>query len=65
MKTFAIIVDNEVASTLVISNENETTDSAQRLVAALRSNFSIIETENHDVRYGWTWDGSQFISPES
>lgn len=65
MKTFAIIVDNEVASTLVISNENEATDSAQRLVAALRSNFSIIETENHDVRYGWTWNGNQFVSPES
>ena len=63
MKTFAIIVDNEVASTLVITDENETTDSAQRLTAALRSDFVIVETENHDVKNGWTWDGNNFIAP--
>lgn len=65
MKTFAIIVDNDVASTLVVTDENESTDQAQRLIAALRSDFSIIETENHNVKPGWTWNGNDFVSPES
>jgi hypothetical protein len=63
MKTFAIIVDNDVASTLVVSDENESTDQAQRLIAALRSDFTILETENHNVKPGWTWDGTNFVEP--
>lgn len=65
MKTFAIIVGNEVASTLVIPDENESKDASQRLIAALRSDFSIIETDNHNVKFGWTWNGNDFVSPES
>jgi hypothetical protein len=63
MITFAIIVDNEVASTLVITDENESLDQTQRLAAALRSDFTILETENHNVKPGWTWDGTNFVEP--
>lgn len=58
---FAVIVGNDVAGTIVF--ESSGPESAQRFIAAYRSNPIIIETNNEEVMVGWTWDGTNFTPP--
>lgn len=58
---FAVIVGDDVAGTIVF--ESSGSESAQRFIAAYRSNPIIIETDNEGVMVGWTWDGTSFIPP--
>lgn len=34
------------------------------MIAAFKSDAKIIETSNQDVQFGWTFDGTNFTSPE-
>ena len=62
---FAVIVGNEVAGTVSFEDDSPV-DAIQRFISAYRSNPIIVEaTDTPDVAFGWTWDGSSFISPES
>lgn len=59
---FAVIVENDVAGIIEIDEGyNETGD---RMIAAFKSDAKIIETSNQDVQFGWTFDGTNFKSPE-
>jgi hypothetical protein len=60
-RSFAFIVDGEVIGTIHIPN---TASNHQRLWAGLSSNPIVVEsTNNYEVSYGWTWDGTNFIKP--
>lgn len=59
---FAVVVGEEVAGTIVFDSSSGS-ESAQRFIAAYRSNPIIIETSDEDVAYGWTWDGTSFNPP--
>ena len=60
MKTFAIVVEGDVAFTMKYPIE------AENAIAALRSNPQIVEVPDeikNDVKGGWTYDGENFIEP--
>lgn len=59
---FAVVVGDEVAGVISLTDD-PTVESAQRFIAAYRSNPIILETDNPDVSFGWTWNGTDFISP--
>jgi len=61
VKTFALIVGNEVFGTLTIP---DTAPNHDRLWAGLASNPVVVEsTGTEGVTFGWTFDGSNFIAP--
>lgn len=59
---FAVVVGNDVAGTISFTDDM-TVESAQRFIAAYRSNPVMIETNDEHVAYGWTWDGTNFNPP--
>lgn len=60
---FAIVVDGEVAGTLVYSDQSAVADIAERHIAALRSPHTIVEAPSIEVKPGWTFDGTEFLPP--
>ena len=61
IKTFALIVGNEVFGTLTIPDSAPNYD---RLWAGLASNPIVVESTGVEgVHYGWTYDGTNFIAP--
>jgi hypothetical protein len=60
---FAVVVGNDVAGTVSFDDSNNG-ETAQRFIAAYRSNPVMVETSNQDVMHGWTWDGTNFIEPQ-
>lgn len=61
---FAVIVGEEVAGTIVFDSSSGS-ESAQRFIAAYRSNPTIVETSDENVMFGWTWDGTNFVAPST
>lgn len=59
---FAVIVGSDVAGTVVFPDDPNI-EVTQRFIAAYRSNPTIVETDEEDIAYGWTWDGTMFIPP--
>lgn len=59
---FAVIVEGEVALTIVADDESEN-DAAQRTIAAFRSPHQIIEFTDEAISHGWTYDGVSFNPP--
>jgi hypothetical protein len=59
---FAIVVGNDVAGTISLTDD-PSVQSAQRFIAAYRSNPVIVETGDENVMFGWTWDGTNFNPP--
>lgn len=60
---FAVVVEGEVAGTISIDDTNPM-ESAQRHIAAYNSDPKIIPVPaGLDVAYGWTHNGSAFVSP--
>lgn len=63
--SFAVIVGDDVAGVVSFQDENQI-DAVQRFIAAYRSDPKIVEcTFVNDVAYGWKWNGSNFVPPES
>jgi hypothetical protein len=61
MKTFAVIVEGDVAFTMQYPIE------AENAIAALSSNPQIVEVPEvikNEVKGGWTFDGTNFVQPE-
>ena len=61
LKTFAIVVEGDVAGTITLDDTWEG-ENVPRLIAALESDPKIIFA-SEEVQFGWTWDGTNFISP--
>lgn len=62
-RSFAVIVNGEVVTTIHVPNAYPI---HERLWAGFSSNPIIVEsTHNPLVNYGWTYDGTDFIEPES
>lgn len=61
LRTFAVVIDGDVAGAIQL---DDTWDSPiiPRMIAALDSDPKIIPSPD-DVRFGWTYDGSNFIPP--
>lgn len=60
---FAIVVEGEVAGTLVYPETSEKPATLLRHVAALQSDPKIIDVTGQSVETGWTYDGVQFNPP--
>lgn len=61
VKTFALIVGDEVFGTLTIP---DTAPNYDRLWAGLSSDPKVVESTGTDgVSFGWIYDGSNFIAP--
>jgi hypothetical protein len=60
---FVAVVGNDVAVRIVIPSDGG--DATDRMIAALASNPTIIQTTdiNHDIDFGWTYDGTNFNPP--
>ena len=61
LKTFAIVVEGDVAGTITLDDTWEG-ENVPRLIAALESDPKIIPS-SEEVQFGWTWDGNTFIQP--
>ena len=61
LKTFAIVVEGDVAGTITLDDTWEG-ENVPRLIAALESNPQILPAPL-EVQFGWTWNGTNFISP--
>ena len=61
IRSFAIIVENEVAFVLQVDDSLDL-DVVRRLIPALLSNPKFIECSN-EVTFNWSWDGSIFNPP--
>lgn len=60
-KVFAFIVDGDVFGTLHIP---ASVDSYDRLVAGFSSGASVVDaTDTPGVKFGWTYNGSEFVPP--
>jgi len=59
--TFAIVVGNDVAGTVAL--EENANDTANRIIAAYRSDPKIIEVSDANIGLGWTYDGTNFTPP--
>lgn len=59
---FAVIIGNDVAGTISFDSDSSA-EAVQRFIAAYRSNPIIVETNNDQVMFGWTWDGNTFSPP--
>jgi hypothetical protein len=60
-KTYAFIVDGDVFGTLYIP---QNAPNYERLIAGLSSGPSIVDATGVDgVRFGWTFDGTNFVAP--
>lgn len=59
---FAVVVGSDVAGTIIF-DANSNIEAVQRFIAAYRSNPVIIETDNQEVEFGWTWNGNTFNPP--
>jgi hypothetical protein len=60
---FAIVIDGEVAGTLVYPENGPRADITERHTAALRSSHTIVEATGTEVKPGWSYDGSEFHPP--
>lgn len=63
-RSFAFIVEGDVFMTLTFP---ETSPIYDRLCSACTGNPIIVETTDLDIdpKYGWTWDGSNFLNLEN
>lgn len=61
LKTFAIVVEGDVAGTITFDDASEMPNSP-RIIAAFESNPTIIPA-SEEVKFGWTYDGEKFIAP--
>lgn len=59
--TFAIVVGDDVAGTVAL--EEGVNDTADRIIAAYRSEPKIIELSDSSVAFGWKYDGTNFTQP--
>lgn len=59
---FAVVVDGEVAITIVIDDESPI-EAAHRAIAAYRSPHQVIEYFDENVKEGWFFDGTTFSAP--
>lgn len=59
-RMFAVISGSAVFGRISIQ---DSTAFGQRRVAAFLSQPTVIETTNTEVGPGWTWDGTDFVSP--
>lgn len=59
---FALVIDGEVAGTIQYPTDlgNPTMD---RIIAALKSNPTVIEVFDSSIMPGWSYDGSNFSAP--
>ena len=58
---FAIVVGNEVAGTVGI--EENSSETADRIISAYRSDPKIIEISNDSISFGWNYNGTDFTPP--
>ena len=63
LKNFAIVVEGDVAGTITLDDTWEG-ENVPRLIAALESNPQIVPAPV-EAKFGWTWDGTNFIQPEA
>jgi hypothetical protein len=63
IRTFAVIIENEVAFTIDL-DDSLNLDIMNRVIPALLSNPQFIESDNPEIRFGWKWDGTNFYLPE-
>jgi hypothetical protein len=61
IKTFAVVIDGDVAGTIEL-DESQDSPVVPRMIAAFSSDPKIIPAPN-GVKFGWTYDGSTFIPP--
>jgi len=63
--SFAIVVGDEVAGTITFGLRDDR-PVVKRQIAAFLSDPKIIEcTGTEGIRYGWKWDGQNFINPQA
>ena len=60
---FAIVVDGEVAGTLVYPDDTQRPDIVSRHIAALQSDPKIVPVVGQTVELGWIYNGTEFIPP--
>lgn len=62
IRTFALIVENEVFGTLTVP---DSAPNHARLWAGLSSNPIVVESTGIDnVQYGWIYNGTEFLPPQ-
>ena len=56
---FALVIEGEVAGTIQYPTDlgNPT---IERIIAALRSDPKIVEIFDHNIKLGWSYDGTAF-----
>jgi hypothetical protein len=60
-KTYAFVVDGDVFGTLYIPSS---APNYERLVAGFSSGATVVDASDTDgVKFGWTFDGTEFIAP--
>ena len=60
---FALVVEGDVAGTISL-DDAISSPAVQRHIAAYNSDPRIIPiTTDQDVKFGWTWNGAEFIPP--
>lgn len=59
---FALVVEGEVAGTVQYPTDlgNPT---MEKLIAALKSDPKIVEVFDHNIKVGWSYDGTSFSAP--
>ena len=61
LRTFAVVVDGDVAGTISLDDTWEA-PVVPRMIAALDSDPKIVPSPE-EVQFGWSYDGSNFLPP--